>query len=647
MLIVCDSCGAEYEVDVGDEDELGEDAMRFRCSACGHTFTVGEDGTSSALSSLPDDWQADAAPAEPVETEPPMLLKQEGKVYQVEDVATLQRWIVERRVLREDLLSIGGLKWEPVGSRRDLQVFFQLVESVEESDGSTGMGAPPVEGVDSARAVKGAAPWEMGEPGLEPSPAEASLLDAFAAPEADDDEWEDDDGTDAGLPVFGAPPVLAAGPDPTDLPDVPTLAAADAVRNLADEPGVTRGERVELPGGDVDDDGPSVSARSEDSVASAVSAASAGSAASGAAAGDTAASDTAAGDALDPGDPYSAGSGRLAPFQVIGDPDGSSLREEQATEEIARPLPDDLTDDMLFPEERKSEEFFPVPAGGAETSARQTSWPPPEPEPVDPGGGGVPTWMVVAGAVAALVAVVWFLGRGDGAADAPASGEPASDAAHTAPADPPVLAPGQGGGSSGGPALMPAPGTELPGEAGSAPKEGQGDASADAAGPASGTDADPPALDAAAQEAAAQEAAAKEAAAKEAAAKEAASKEAAAKEAAAKEAAAKEAAAKQAAAKAAPTEAAAARPVSVKRMVDQGWAAVERGDLSGARATFNDALQRDPGNADARFGLGYAYEKLGNETAAVRNYCQVAATGSGDARIEAQGRLRALEASCE
>jgi hypothetical protein len=62
-----------------------------------------------------------------------MLLKQEGKVYHVKDTATMQKWIVERRVLREDLVSIGGVRWEPVGSRPELEVFFQVVEQADQA----------------------------------------------------------------------------------------------------------------------------------------------------------------------------------------------------------------------------------------------------------------------------------------------------------------------------------------------------------------------------------------------------------------------------------------------------------------------------------------------------------------------------------
>ncbi len=71
-------------------------------------------------------------PEETVEQSEGVLLKQDGKVYHVRNMATIQRWIVERRVVREDLVSSGGLNWEPVGQHPDLGVFFQMVERLDD-----------------------------------------------------------------------------------------------------------------------------------------------------------------------------------------------------------------------------------------------------------------------------------------------------------------------------------------------------------------------------------------------------------------------------------------------------------------------------------------------------------------------------------
>lgn len=62
-----------------------------------------------------------------------LYLKQEGQKYHVPDIATLQRWIVEGRVLAADLVSREGVRWEPVGQQSDLQPFFELLEQRNEA----------------------------------------------------------------------------------------------------------------------------------------------------------------------------------------------------------------------------------------------------------------------------------------------------------------------------------------------------------------------------------------------------------------------------------------------------------------------------------------------------------------------------------
>ena len=61
-----------------------------------------------------------------------VLLRQDGVSYHVPDVATLQRWIVERRVLPTDELDFGGGQWVQAGDRPDLASFFeQFVKSAQ------------------------------------------------------------------------------------------------------------------------------------------------------------------------------------------------------------------------------------------------------------------------------------------------------------------------------------------------------------------------------------------------------------------------------------------------------------------------------------------------------------------------------------
>ena len=163
MNIQCENCGAEHDLDPPAWVLSSGRPFRFRCSVCGHS-QMAEPPTAVTL---PETVAAqDEAEAEPAEqpaapaatkaapTKPPaadseplrpagpsaedsdesVFLKQDGKVYLVKDWATLQRWIMERRVGREDLVSEGGVRWEPIGSRPELGSFFAAVEQLEAAE---------------------------------------------------------------------------------------------------------------------------------------------------------------------------------------------------------------------------------------------------------------------------------------------------------------------------------------------------------------------------------------------------------------------------------------------------------------------------------------------------------------------------------
>jgi hypothetical protein len=169
-------------------------------------------------------------PSEPKDDAAPVYLKQDGKVYLVRDWATLQRWIMERRVGREDLVSEGGVRWEPVGSRADLGTFFAAIEQPSEADDArVGPGSRALPFEDGADTSSGPDAW---------SPGGDDLTDGvpLGLPPLPTDErpttpprWMDALATPAPAPVAApkaAPPaspvVAPAAPvaPPTPAPDV-------------------------------------------------------------------------------------------------------------------------------------------------------------------------------------------------------------------------------------------------------------------------------------------------------------------------------------------------------------------------------------------------------------------------------------------
>lgn len=121
MRTHCGYCNTEYDVDL----PAGGGSASFRCVSCGRLVEVA--GRSVAPTpALPTE-----APPVRVAEAAELLIKQDGQVYRVPDFATVQRWIVERRLLREDLVSADGITWDSLGTRAELAVFFSLVELVE------------------------------------------------------------------------------------------------------------------------------------------------------------------------------------------------------------------------------------------------------------------------------------------------------------------------------------------------------------------------------------------------------------------------------------------------------------------------------------------------------------------------------------
>lgn len=83
---------------------------------------------------------------------------------------------------------------------------------------------------------------------------------------------------------------------------------------------------------------------------------------------------------------------------------------------------------------------------------------------------------------------------------------------------------------------------------------------------------------------------------------------------------------------------AAPAPKSARQAIDLGWKRLDA-DPSAAAAAFREALEREPGNAEAQYGLGYAQLQLGDKGAATRNLCASVKGGSKDMRREVESLI--------
>ena len=125
MDVRCDRCQTEYELDDGSVAERG---ASVQCTTCGHTFIV-----SRKASATPTPTPGLAADA----SGPSWLLTtEEGKTHRFRDPTTLQKWIVERRVGRDDRVTPPAGGPRRLGDMDDLRPFFELVDQADRASAS-------------------------------------------------------------------------------------------------------------------------------------------------------------------------------------------------------------------------------------------------------------------------------------------------------------------------------------------------------------------------------------------------------------------------------------------------------------------------------------------------------------------------------
>jgi hypothetical protein len=193
VKIVCQHCGASYEIDPPAAPFAQERDLMFRCTACGRTLAL-RLNESGDLGPRPE-------PAPEAEEVASLLLRQEGKVYHVKDMAMLQRWIAERRLLRNDELSSGDGEWNPVGELEELQIFFDLVDASEGTEKAVGS-------TDQTGVALFAAPRTAGQPGNEVVLSSARSTDEIPMDPIEEEESRT-------LTVSPLPPGRLGPDDPT------------------------------------------------------------------------------------------------------------------------------------------------------------------------------------------------------------------------------------------------------------------------------------------------------------------------------------------------------------------------------------------------------------------------------------------------
>jgi hypothetical protein len=135
LRITCDYCLTEYQVQPPPTTPGSDSFFSFRCSNCGRVFSADHPQQAEAIETpdvaaeQPPEAGAAPAPAEALSKD--ILVRQGDETYSANDLAAIQRWIVEGRLNRESLISIDGQSWTPIAKNSDLIPFLTLVEKVQ------------------------------------------------------------------------------------------------------------------------------------------------------------------------------------------------------------------------------------------------------------------------------------------------------------------------------------------------------------------------------------------------------------------------------------------------------------------------------------------------------------------------------------
>lgn len=133
MDIVCPQCSTEYEF---EDSKVTEAGVTVKCANCGYTFKVRRRQIVETEPVIED--------AEPPVAEEKLWMVQttHGEVLRFKELPTLQQWIVERKVGREDRISRTGETWKRLGDIAELSSFFQVIDAAAQSSAPVAAAAP-------------------------------------------------------------------------------------------------------------------------------------------------------------------------------------------------------------------------------------------------------------------------------------------------------------------------------------------------------------------------------------------------------------------------------------------------------------------------------------------------------------------------
>jgi predicted Zn finger-like uncharacterized protein len=155
MDVRCERCRAQY---VFDDEQVTPAGLTVQCTNCGHVFRVKKKELVVTVPVKPDELEGVPMPATAAAPRPPgvaagppapeperpreaprepprewRVRQPNGNIFTFRELTTLQKWIIERKVSRDDEISHSGDQWKRLGNIAELASFFQVVEAAERS----------------------------------------------------------------------------------------------------------------------------------------------------------------------------------------------------------------------------------------------------------------------------------------------------------------------------------------------------------------------------------------------------------------------------------------------------------------------------------------------------------------------------------
>jgi predicted Zn finger-like uncharacterized protein len=137
MDVRCERCRAQY---VFDDDQVTPAGLTVQCTNCGHVFKVKKKELVVTVPVRPDELEGAPIPATAAAPRPHgapddrtrgdaewRIRQANGNVLTFRELTTLQKWIVEEKVSRDDQISLSGDQWKRLGEIAELAPFFQVV----------------------------------------------------------------------------------------------------------------------------------------------------------------------------------------------------------------------------------------------------------------------------------------------------------------------------------------------------------------------------------------------------------------------------------------------------------------------------------------------------------------------------------------